>query len=104
MPKTSQVINKFSLGVAQKHATYKPGLVCKYNIQEMELVKGSAHALVYETGLLIGHTHILFYFIFQLLVQKHKISTIKGVSFICVTDVDNLGCTWAQVPWDSLTD
>ena len=26
---------------------YKPGLVCKYNIQEMELVKGSAHALVY---------------------------------------------------------
>ena len=58
----------------------------------MELVKGSAHALVYETGLLIGHTHILFYFIFQLLVQKHKISTIKGVSFICATDVDNLGC------------
>ena len=49
----------------------------------MELVKGSAHALVYETGLLIGHTHILFYFIFQLLVQKHKISTIKGVSFTC---------------------
>ena len=90
--KTSQVINKFSLKVAQKHATYKPGLVCKYNIQEMELVKGSAHALVYETGLLIGHTHILFYFIFQLLVQKHKISTIKGVSFTCATDVDNLGC------------
>ena len=81
LTKTSQVINKFSLKVAQKHATYKPGLVCKYNIQEMELVKGSAHALVYETGLLIGHTHILFYFIFQLLVQKHKISTIKGVSF-----------------------
>ena len=79
LPKTSQVINKFSLKVAQKHATYKPGLVGKYNIQEMELVKGSAHALVYETGLLIGHTHILFYFIFQLLVQKHKISTIKGV-------------------------
>ena len=25
----------------------------------------------------------LFYFIFQLLVQKHKISTIKGVSFTC---------------------
>ena len=86
--KTSQVKNKFSLKVA----TYKPGLVCKYNIQEMELVKGSAHALVYETGLLIGHTHILFYFIFQLLVQKHKISTIKGVSFTCATDVDNLGC------------
>ena len=58
----------------------------------MELVKGSAHALVYETGLLIGHTHILFYIIFQLLVQKHKISTIKGVSFICATDVDNLRC------------
>ena len=82
---TSQVINKFSFKVAQKHATYKPGLVCKYNIQEMELVKGSAHALVYETGLLIGHTHNLSYFIFQLLVQKHKISTIKGVSFICAT-------------------
>ena len=83
LTKTSQVINKFSLKVAQKHATYKPGLVCKYNIQEMELVKGSAHALVYETGLLIGHTHILFYFILQLLVQKHKISAIKGISFIC---------------------
>ena len=59
------------------------GVVQRNNIQEMELVKGSAHALVYETGLLIGHTHILFYFIFQLLVQKHKISTIKGVSFTC---------------------
>ena len=69
-------------------------MVCKYNIQEMELVKGSAHALVYETGLLIGQTHILFYFIFKLLVQKHKISTIKGVSFICATDVNNLGCPW----------
>ena len=85
--KTSQVINKFSLKVAQKHATYKPGLVCKYNIQEMELVKGSAHALVYETGLLIGHTHILFYFIFQLLVQKHKIFNIKGVSKVSLNQL-----------------
>ena len=39
--------------------------------------------LLYETGLLIGHTYILFHFIFQLLVQKHKISCIKGVSFSC---------------------
>ena len=30
MAKTSQVINKFSLKVAQDHATYLPGLVCKY--------------------------------------------------------------------------
>ena len=66
----------------------------------MELVKGSAHALVYETGLLIGHTHILFYFIFQLLVQKHKISTIKGVSFTCGLVWLNwiiLGIFWREV-------
>ena len=41
--------------------------------------------LWYETGLLIGHTHILFYFIFQLLVQKHKIFNIKGVSKVSFT-------------------
>ena len=41
--------------------------------------------LWYETGLLIGHTHILFYFIFQLLVQKHKIFNIKGVSKVTFT-------------------
>ena len=30
MTKTSQVINKFFSKVAQDHATYLPGLVCKY--------------------------------------------------------------------------
>ena len=29
-PRTSLVINKFSSKVAQDHATYLPGLVCKY--------------------------------------------------------------------------
>ena len=39
--------------------------------------------LVYETGLLIGYTHILFYFIFQLLVQKHNIYYQRGVIHLC---------------------
>ena len=43
--------------------------------------------LWYETGLLIGHTHILFYFIFQLLVQKHKIFNIKGVSKVSLNQL-----------------